>query len=100
MRAALKGYRAPACARPDNSYPMARLSITDDTMIETAYRARSAALRGMAGRMSAELRATMLDAARHWETLAEQAETLARSKKLIEDWKHGRNDAYAAASRR
>jgi len=76
---------------------MARLPDPDDTMIETAYRARSAELRGMAARMSSDLRETMLDAAEHWETMAKQAEAIARSKKLIKDWERGRDNAFAAS---
>lgn len=72
----------------------------EDTKLEEAYRARSAELRGMAAGMSADLRDTMLDAADHWETLAKQAESVARSKKLIKDWEHGRNKAYATWSAR
>lgn len=77
---------------------MSRLPHPDDTMNEATYRARSAELRGMAARMSSDLRETMLDAAAHWETLAKQAEALARSKKLIKDWERGRDNAYAAQS--
>lgn len=77
---------------------MARLPHPHDTMNQAAYRARSAELRGMAARMSSDLRETLLDAAAHWETLARQAEALARSKKLIKDWERGRDSAYAAQS--
>lgn len=78
---------------------MSRSPAPDETMIEDAYRARSAELRGMAERMSSDLRETMLDAAVHWETMAKQAESLARSKKLIKDWRRGHDNAYAAAAR-
>lgn len=77
---------------------MARLPHPHDTMNQAAYRARSAELRGMAARMSSDLRETLLDAAAHWETLARQAEALSRSKKLIKDWERGRDNAYAAQS--
>lgn len=77
---------------------MPRSPHPDDTMIEAAYRARSAELRGMAARMSSDLRETMLDAAEHWETMAKQAGALARSKKLIKEWERGRDLAYAAQS--
>ena len=58
--------------------------------MEDAYRAKSAAARGLAAGMSGENRDTLLDVAEHWATLAKQAETVARSKKLIKDWERDR----------
>lgn len=69
--------------------------MTNETTLEEAYRARSAELRGMARGMSPDLRDTLLDAAQHWETLAKQAESVARSKRLIQDWERGRDKATA-----
>lgn len=69
------------------------MSRNDDTLMEDAYRARSAELRGLAANMSGVARDTILDAADHWETLAEQAEIVARSKKLISDWQNARKAA-------
>lgn len=77
---------------------MPQPEIRKDTAVEEAYRARSAKLRGMAETMSAGLRETMLDAAIHWETMAKQAESIARSKKLIKDCARGRDSAYETAS--
>ncbi|MGE4064765.1 MAG: hypothetical protein AB7E79_15485 [Rhodospirillaceae bacterium] len=54
--------------------------------MEDAYRSRSAELRALASHMSGDLRDTILDVADHWETLAQQAGQVARSKKLINDW--------------
>jgi len=58
----------------------------DSTDLEGAYRARSVALRGMASSLSGGARDTMMDMAEHWETLAVQAEAVARSKRLISAW--------------
>jgi hypothetical protein len=58
--------------------------------MEDAYRAKSAEARDLAAAMSAENRDTLLDVAEHWETLARQAEAVARSKRLIKDWERDR----------
>jgi hypothetical protein len=62
----------------------------DKTDIEDAYRARSVALRDMASSMSGDARDTLMDMAEHWETLALQAEAVARWKKLISAWEKTR----------
>ncbi len=64
--------------------------MTSESDMEDAYRLRSTALRGLAAKLSGELRDTMLDAADHWDGLAAQAQALARSKKLIAEWENGR----------
>jgi hypothetical protein len=64
--------------------------MTPEQDVEDAYRMRSAELRGLAATMSADLRDTILDAADHWEALAQQAGTVARSRKLIKEWERGK----------
>jgi hypothetical protein len=66
------------------------MSHSGNPEIENAYRAKSAEARGLAAGMSGDNRDTLLDVAEHWETLAKQAETLARSKRLISDWERGK----------
>lgn len=69
--------------------------MTDDTEMQAEYRARSAELRGLAAAMSGATRNTILDMADHWETLAKQAETIVRSRKLIEEWERERRAVQA-----
>jgi hypothetical protein len=64
--------------------------MASDSEIEEAYRLRSTELRGLAASMSGDRRDMMLDVADHWETLAQQAGAVARSKKLIKDWESGK----------
>lgn len=64
--------------------------MTPEQAIEDAYRLRSAELRGRAATMSGDLRETILDAADHWDALAQQAGAVARSKKLIKEWERGK----------
>ncbi len=56
------------------------------TELEDAYLRRSAQLRGLAATLSGDRRETLMDAADHWEMLAQQACAVARAKKLIKDW--------------
>ena len=60
--------------------------MSEQSVEVVAYRARSAEVRNLAEAMTGDMRTTMLDVADHWETLAKQAETLARSKRLIQSW--------------
>lgn len=75
-----------------NDRHMKDLGMDDqEAEVEQAYRARSAQLRGLAAHLSGDARDTVLDVADHWDTLALQAETVARAKKLIRDWEQGKS---------